>query len=136
VSGRRRISFLMAAAIGTTMGCAAASGGVGTTDGIAVNNGSSISVLVSVNGRTVSSVDPHVAAVVTKQQLPAYPWDVSVTTSTGRVLLSLLVKTGDVGPGHGDGNRADLSCGRIDVWSGPPMNGPVPAPGAPGDCGP
>jgi hypothetical protein len=34
----------------------------------------------------------------------------------------------------GDGNRVDLSCGRIDVWAGPPLLGPAPGPGTPGDC--
>ncbi len=29
--------------------------------------------------------------------------------------------------------RVDLSCGRIDMWAGPPLAGPVPGPGSPGD---
>ena len=36
----------------------------------------------------------------------------------------------------GSGARVDLSCGRLDVWVGPPMHGPFPAPGRPGDCDP
>ena len=35
---------------------------------------------------------------------------------------------------HGVAARADLSCGRIDLWSGPPLAGPAPNPGTPGDC--
>ncbi len=34
------------------------------------------------------------------------------------------------------GARVDLSCGRIDIWSGTPMMGPAPGPGVPGDCDP
>ena len=44
---------------------------------------------------------------------------------TGRTLLSLTVRSGDVieGPNGstGDGARVDLSCGGIDLWSGPPL---------------
>jgi len=46
--------------------------------------------------------------------------------------------TGPNGEGRekGDGVRVDLSCGRLDVWSGPPMIGPAPGTGSPGDCAP
>ena len=30
----------------------------------------------------------------------------------------------------------NLSCGRLDIWSGPPLSGPPPGPGKPGDCAP
>ena len=59
--------------------------------------------------------------------------------------MELTVSAGDVwsqqnadgsGESKGDGARVDLSCGRIDVWSGTPMMGPAPGPGAPGDCDP
>lgn len=32
--------------------------------------------------------------------------------------------------------RVDLSCGRLDMWSGPPLLGPFPGPGTPSDCNP
>ena len=37
---------------------------------------------------------------------------------------------------QGDAVRVDLSCGRLDIWSGPPLLGPPPGPGTPGDCTP
>ena len=35
---------------------------------------------------------------------------------------------------NGIGGRIDLSCGRLDIWSGVPVIGPMPGPGSPGDC--
>jgi hypothetical protein len=68
------------------------------------------------------------------------PWQVEVRAPAGRVLLSTPIKSGDVeysdSASRGDGNRVDLSCGRIDVWSGPPLLGPAPGPGTPDDCRP
>jgi hypothetical protein len=56
------------------------------------------------------------------------------------VLVSMIVHDGDVVAAadgdKGDANRVDLSCGRLDIWSGPPLLGPAPGPGSPGDCGP
>jgi hypothetical protein len=77
--------------------------------------------------------------------LPYLPWHVEVTTVSGRRLLSLNVSAGDFsrtvlsdGSSHlrGAAARVDLSCGRIDVWWGPPLLGGVVGPGQPGDCDP
>jgi len=52
----------------------------------------------------------------------------------------MTVRPGDVwetaGQMKGDAVRVDLSCGRLDIWSGPPLLGPAPGPGKPGDCAP
>lgn len=77
--------------------------------------------------------------------LPSPPWHVEARSPTGRVLLEMDVDVGDVwrseGPPGGPSTvvgravRADLSCGRLDVWSGPPMDGPMPPDSFPaGDC--
>jgi len=75
--------------------------------------------------------------------LPPLPWYVEARSESGRVLVSMTVRPGDVfatmyPDGHGETRgaavRADLSCGRLDVWSGPPMSGPAPGSGIPGDC--
>ncbi len=72
--------------------------------------------------------------------LPSLPWHVEVRTPAGRVLVALDIHAGDVvytnSGSKGDGNRVDLSCGRIDIWSGPPIDGPSPGSGTPGDCRP
>lgn len=113
---------------------------------VSVSNGTTIDVAVFVNGVFVTymaaggCVGCHGADGIPASMLPALPWQVDVRTPAGRVLVSALIRAGDVayeidGSG-GPGGRVDLSCGRIDVWSGPPMLGPAPEPGTPGDCRP
>lgn len=78
-----------------------------------------------------------------KAELPGLPWNVETRSPSRRVLSSMTVHAGDVwqtaapngGWGvKGDAVRVDLSCGRLDVWSGPPMLGPASSPGPLGDC--
>ena len=85
------------------------------------------------------------AARVSPLELPALPWSVAVRTPSGRELTTLTVHEGDVAetssPGGGGSSRGvaarvDLSCGRLDVWAGPPIAGPAPGSGSPGDCEP
>ena len=73
------------------------------------------------------------------------PWSVEARSPTGRLLTSMVarredIRMEDVGNGatqmSGTGVRADLSCGRLDVWVGLRPLGPVPGPGTPGDCVP
>jgi hypothetical protein len=105
---------------------------------IAVANGTSIEVGLVVNGLHIRTIPPLTNLEVQAAQLPALPWHVDLTTASGRSLVALDVRSGDVqrfanGSG-GVGRRVDLSCGRLDVYSGPPMLGPMPGPGVPGDC--
>jgi hypothetical protein len=56
----------------------------------------------------------------------------------------MTVKAGDVwqttpdangrSESKGDAIRVDLSCGLLEVWTGPPLTGPPPGPGTSGDC--
>jgi hypothetical protein len=115
------------------------------TDPLSVNNQTSIGVGLFVNGTHVADLRPHATAEIPATALPAPPWHVEARTSADRVLLTL-----DVGANParrtvmpdggtsivGAGIRAELSCGQIDIWVGPPLGGPVPGPGAPGDCDP
>jgi hypothetical protein len=111
-----------------------------------VSNGSTLEVALVVNGTVVDRFPPGGGAFdIPAAQLPPLPWSVEIRSPSGRVLISTTVHAGDVwrvdlGAGasqaKGAGNRVDLSCGRIDVWSGVPMAGPVPGPGVPGDCAP
>jgi hypothetical protein len=113
---------------------------------LAVNNTSTLTVSLVVNGTLIASLDPGAClgctddSAVPASLLPPLPWQAEVRSPSGRVLVSLTVHAGDVSNGNssarGDGGRVDLSCGRIDLWSGPPMLGPAPGPGSPGDCRP
>ena len=110
-----------------------------------VSNGSTLAVALAVNGTVVDKIGPHeTRSDIPASKLPDLPWSVEVRSPSGRVLASLVVRDGDVAsfsePGgagvRGDAQRVDLSCGRIDVWSGPPMAGPSAGAGVPGDCDP
>ena len=113
---------------------------------LSVGNWTTIPVTLVVNGSAIETIpaggyeDPIIAS------LPAMPWNVETRSPSGRVLSTFVVHQGDywmtsVPNGgteiKGDGARVDLSCGRLDVWYGPPMLGPAPDPNAsypPGDC--
>jgi hypothetical protein len=111
-----------------------------------VSNGSKLAVALVVNGVVVDLFEPGGGRFdIAAAELPPLPWSVEIRSPTGRVLVSTTVHAGDVwradvGGGaseeRGAGSRVDLSCGRIDVWSGVPIGGPVPGPGVPGDCAP
>jgi hypothetical protein len=111
-----------------------------------VSNGSTLAVDLVVNGVLVDRIKPGGGRFdIAAAGLPPLPWSVEIRSPTGRVLVSMAVHAGDawradVGGGvtqsKGVGGRVDLSCGRIDVWSGVAMSGPVPGPGVPGDCAP
>ena len=110
-----------------------------------MNNSTTIPVVLSVNGGAGREVAPGTVANLGQADSGPLPWAAQVRTGSGRVLVDLTVRAGDVwaqenadgsGESKGDGARVDLSCGRIDIWSGSQMNGPAPGPGVPGDCDP
>jgi hypothetical protein len=107
---------------------------------ISLQNGTTKDVVLVVNGSPVRQVRPGDQVEVDAAALPALPWVAEVRLPTGRRLVGLTIRAGDVVTGapsqKGDAARADLSCGRIDLWSGPPLLGPAPGPGTPGDCDP
>ena len=100
-------------------------------------------ITLAVNGVVVRTVQAHTQESVLVKDLPPQPWLVEARTPSGRVLSSMTVRPGDVWETNlpdgstqmkGDAVRVDLSCGRLDMWSGPPLLGPPPGPGKPGDC--
>ena len=100
-----------------------------------VSNQTTITVTVLVNGHVIATVRPGVQLAPIPAVLPPRPWSIETHSPTGRVLSSLQISATDyVDNQDGRGVRADLSCGRLDLWSGPPMMGPVPIPGPSGDC--
>ena len=117
----------------------------GEAHDLGVSNGTTLPVTIAVNGTALRTIPPQTQETILVKDLPPLPWAVEARTSTGRTLLALSVRAGDVwettGPDgshelNGDANRVDLSCGRLDMWSGPPLLGPAPGPGKPGDCAP
>lgn len=123
----------------------------GTIPALALQNGTTIEVTLVVNGTTVRTFGPRTCAGcsgadgIQPSELGPLPWTVEARSPSGRVLLSMTVHPGDYfqtayPDGHGSNGgaaaRADLSCGRIDMWAGPPLLGPAPGPGSPGDCAP
>ena len=113
---------------------------------LAINNGTTLTVSLVVNGALIAKVDPATCLgcsaddAVPASLLPPLPWQAEVRSPTGRVLVSLTVHEGDVdyeaSSAKGDASRVVLSCGRIDLWSGPPLVGGPAGSGASGDCRP
>ena len=112
----------------------------GTPHDLVVSNQTALAITLAVNGIVVRTIPAHGQDVVLVKDLPPQPWDVEARTPSDRVLSSMTVRPGDVWETStqmkGDAVRVDLSCGRLDMWSGPPLLGPPPGPGKPGDCDP
>jgi hypothetical protein len=113
---------------------------------LGISNGTTLAVQLFVNGeRVVEALPGRPTPDIDESRLPPLPWTVEARTVTGRVLVSMTVDSGDVtstvySDGHsgrsGTLGRVDLSCGRLDIYAGPPAGGPPPGPGVPGDCVP
>ena len=114
---------------------------------LSINNATTLSVVLRVNGISMGVFEPMTSADPISEQLPNPPWFVEAKTTSGRTLLTLDVKEGDVYSTPPDSNgissqrgkaaRADLSCGRLDIWAVHPAQGPAPPSSfAPGDCDP
>ncbi len=105
-----------------------------------ISNGSTLPLTLTVNAQQIETIGAMGGDHIVSARLPALPWDARLLSPSGREILQLTVHEGDV---HSDqrsesgvARRVDLSCGRIDMWSGPPLAGPMPGPGKPGDCVP
>jgi len=102
---------------------------------LSISNGTSIPVTLVVNGSVVETVAPGGRQDPITAPLPARPWTIEARSPSGRVLSTLTVGAADyISSASGRAVRADLSCGRLDVWSGPPLLGPMYSPGPSGDC--
>jgi hypothetical protein len=149
VTGSRRATSGWAAALLAILvslsiaGCALL--GSDEVPSLGVDNATTLAVTITVNGVKVDTVPPGTQRSIAAETLPAMPWTVQALSPSGRVLLEFQVVPGAVfrttDPDGstsmgGAGNRVDLSCGRLDVYAGPPMMGPMPGPGIPGDCEP
>jgi hypothetical protein len=142
--------LVVAVAVVLAVGCGSVSSTASPTltpsPGLSISNGTTLTVTLLVNSTPVGTFPPGTGRdPIPASDLPALPWNVEARSPSGRLLTSMTVQPGDVwettGPNgegrqKGDGVRVDLSCGRLDIWSGPPMIGPAPGTGSPGDCAP
>ena len=139
---RRRWARALASALVfvATAGCNA-----NPTPSIGVDNGTTLPVTIVTNGTVLDTVPPQTQREVPTAALGSMPWIIQATSPSGRVLLELVVPPGVVWRTtepdgstsmHGAASRIDLSCGRLDVYVGPPLAGPMPGSGVPGDCDP
>ena len=115
---------------------------------LSISNQTELAITLVVNGQAIGEFAPGAHEdPIDAVMLPLPPWQVEARTPSGRVLLTLAVQPANVwrstpdAQGHSSsmsaGNRADLSCGRLDIWSGAPMLGPAPPSSFPaGDCDP
>lgn len=107
---------------------------------LGISNGTTLAVTIVVNGTEIETVAAGQADDIRAARLPALPWHVEARSPSGRILLPLNVRSGDAhqtaNSSSGVAARLDLSCGRLDLWSGPPIMGPAPGPGTLGDCDP
>jgi hypothetical protein len=143
-------SLFLASCAGSTPTYPTVEGGqFGGRPVLGISNGSTLTVTLFVNGKSVGSAAPGVGLEpIDLVNLPAMPWTVEARSSSGRVLTSMTVNSGDVAAGTDSGadlstrgtmGRIDLSCGRITIWAGysqPSGPAPVASAGSPGDCVP
>lgn len=91
---------------------------------ISVNNGTMIPVAIAVNGTVVETVPAGAMEDPIKASLPARPWTVEARSPSGRVLATMTVSPADlISATSGRFARADLACGRLDIWTGAPIAG-------------
>jgi len=103
-----------------------------------VSNQTPLTLMVHINADEAAVSQPYSEMDVDPSTY-AEPWHVTVTTGSGRQLIDLTYQASDVAytenSAHGRAQRVDLSCGRLDVYAGPPMLGPAPpASFSPHDC--
>jgi hypothetical protein len=91
---------------------------------LSVANGTTVPVTLVVNGVTVETIVPGSLEDPVTAALPARPWSIEARSPTGRVLATLSVSERDpISDTAGRSVRADLACGRLDIWAGPPPLG-------------
>ena len=143
-----RVRYVLLAILAfATLGC----GGPGPTElplgpvpdaqmSLTANNQSDRALELFVNDGKVADVPATTAITIPAADLQPLPWAVELRLPTGRALVTLTVTSGSVvrraEGSTGVGNRADLSCGRVELYAVIPLGGPAPGAGRPGDCGP
>jgi hypothetical protein len=112
---------------------------------LVVNNGTTLTVELAINGQQAGRYEPGQSISVGLSALPPLPWEVTAQTAAGRPLGTFSVPAGDPymttqpeGESGGGAHylRTVLTCGTLLVWAGTvPPGGLNPTP-EPGGCGP
>jgi hypothetical protein len=114
--------------------------------GLGVVNQTDLQVSLVVNGALIKTFGPQTGdKAIYMSALPPLPWLVEARTSSGRVLVTMTVSSGDMPePTHvGSGGimrsgklaSVGLSCGELRIWTGDYQpSEPAPEAGSPGDC--
>lgn len=115
----------------------------GSLPNLSVENGTTLTVSLYVNGQRIGDFPPHSWTwTVAGAALPPLPWLVEARSQSGRALMSMDVTPGDIQRTVGasgdvalkfDSGHVDLSCGRVRVLAGwdrspPPPYGAIPTP--------
>ncbi len=105
-----------------------------------VSNGTTLALSVFINGQALGTAPSDVVSGFDPTGYVS-PWHVTITTESGRELVDMTYQASDIsnsGSGSsGVAQRVDLSCGRLDVYAGPPLLGPAPPSSfPPNDCDP
>ncbi len=112
---------------------------------LGATNATAKELTLVVNSTIQTTIAPQSGVEIPVTELPAPPWSAVLLSPSGQQLLSLDVPAADVWrarpTGEGQEIRSDaafieLSCGRLDLFYGPPAMGPAPTGpvGQPGDC--
>ena len=127
----KRFFLIVVLVLGVLSGCAGCGPNPSNIPnvGLSIGNYTTIAVTLVVNGKVIETVPAGGYEDPIKGELPVLPWHVETRSPSGRVLSSMTVDSA-----VGGAVRADLSCGRLDVWSETPILGPPGGPGQPGDC--
>ena len=105
-----------------------------TTHAVQINNGTDLMISVKVNGSEVASVNPRTNVAVAQDDLPPTPWTVTAHTPSHEVISFTVPSLTGVGNNFGYGQALTMSCGRLDVFVGPPLLGPAFVSPQPSDC--
>jgi hypothetical protein len=128
-------SVTLAAA--STAGCAATADTVPLR--LSISNQTTMPITLRVNDVELIFPPGSHRDPITPSSLPSPPWRVEAVTPSGRQLAVLDLQPGDIviapNGSSGEAVRVDLSCGRFEMWAGPPLLGPGPPASFPAnDC--
>jgi hypothetical protein len=104
------------------------------SDKLNVDNGSTLEVVIVVNGTQIGSAAPHRVTSFARSDLGSPPWTIEARTRSGRQLLLLPVAPEVVAGSQGTETGIDLSCERLVLYFGTKAGRGEPGPGTPGDC--
>jgi hypothetical protein len=125
----------------------ASCGSLATTPNLGARNGTTIDVAIVVNNIEIGRLAPGQSIEGIQDRAGSLPWLVQLRTiDSGRPVLTMRLEQAELDPAvdanvasieSGSLTTVDLSCGRLEVWTGDRTAvgaGPPPGEGRPGDC--